>query len=338
MEKFIKRISVNRTKEGKNMLEKLNKLLEKAMPFMTPLCVMCGILVGDELVGLKFLVPWIFAFMTFSGSLSSNFKQLNHVIHHPFPIIIAICMLHLIFPAWVWGISQLFFNGDPLTVTGLVLASVIPTGITSFIWVSIYKGSIPLVLTIILIDTLLSPIVVPASLSLIIGKSIAINSIDLMRDLLFMIVIPSIIGMVLNQLTSGKVKGTVGKRLAPFSKLCICVIVFINGGVISPYLQRIDGKLLLIIAVVFFITASGYFFSWFIARSLKMEKDVTVTMTFSGGMRNIAAGAVLAVTYFPGPVALPVIIGMLFQQVMASIYGRLLQRYLLKDDRQWKAA
>ena len=40
------------------------------------------------------------------------------------------------------------------TITGLVLAVVIPTGVTSMIWVSIYSGNAVLALAIVIIDTI----------------------------------------------------------------------------------------------------------------------------------------------------------------------------------------
>ena len=43
-----------------------------------------------------------------------------------------------------------------------------------------------------------------------------------------------------------------------------------------------------------------------------------VTMTYQTGMRNISAGAVLAAQYFPGEVMFPVMMGTLFQQVLAD--------------------
>ena len=47
-------------------------------------------------------------------------------------------------------------------------------------------------------------------------------------------------------------------------------------------------------------------------------------------MRNISAGAVLAVSFFPSQVAVPVVIGMLFQQILAALFGYLLRRFELK--------
>ena len=55
-------------------------------------------------------------------------------------------------------------------------------------------------------------------------------------------------------------------------------------------------------------------------------------MMFSGGMRNISAGAVLAISYFPPAVAVPVVLGMLFQQTLASLYGFAIDRYYFKQE------
>ncbi len=64
----------------------------------------------------------------------------------------------------------------PTSITGLVLGMVIPTGVTSFIWVSIYKGNSALTLAIILIDSLLSPFIVPYSLSLFVGQKVEMDT------------------------------------------------------------------------------------------------------------------------------------------------------------------
>ncbi|WHY87313.1 bile acid:sodium symporter family protein [Neobacillus novalis] len=309
------------------MLQKLNKQLERIMPLITPVSVITGVLLSAFLKDFSFLIPWIFAFMTFAGSLSSNFQSLKDVITHPFPIFMAMLILHFLMPLWAWGVGHVLFPGDAYTITGLILAMVIPTGITSFIWVSIYKGNIPMVLSVILIDTLLSPIIVPYSISLFMGHSIEMDFLSIMKGLMGMAVIPSIIGLLLNQLTRGKINEQLGSRLAPFSKISLGFVVMLNGAVVAPYLKNINLKLVGITIVVFFIAFTGYLFSFLMGRLLIKDRDTVVTLTFSGGMRNISAGAVIGVTYFPAAVAVPVVVGMLFQQVLASLNGYFLDSY-----------
>jgi len=312
------------------MLQKLNKQLERIMPFITPVSVVIGVMFSFQLKDFSYLVPWIFAFMTFAGSLSSNFHSLKEVIVHPLPIFIAMLILHILMPIWAWSVGHVVFSGDIYTITGLILGMVIPTGVTSFMWVAIYKGNIPLVLSIILIDTLLSPIIVPYSVSFFMGGKIEMDFINIMKGLMEMVVIPSLVGMYLNQLTKGKIKDQLGTRLAPFSKICLGIVVMLNGSVVAPYLKNINLKLVSITLTVFLIAMTGYLFSFLIGKLFKGERDNIISLTFTGGMRNISAGAVIAVSYFPAAVAVPVVVGMLFQQILASLNGLFLNRYYNK--------
>ncbi|MCV9886438.1 bile acid:sodium symporter family protein [Metabacillus halosaccharovorans] len=316
------------------MLYKINRQLEKWMPVITPISVVTGVLLADKLLALTFLIPWLFAFMTLTGSLGSNFSSLKGVIKKPLPLFVIILLLHLIMPLIAWLVGQSFYPNDHLTITGFVLASVIPTGITSFIWVTIYKGNIGLALSIILFDTMLSPFLVPFTLSLFVGQNVQINVMDIMYGLFFMVVIPSLLGMLTNHLTKGKsVKA--GKTLAPFSKLALATVVMINGAVISPYIKEFSVKLMLIALTVFFLACLGYVIAWGLGIFLKRDRETQVVMLFTGGMRNISAGAVIAVQYFPAAVAVPVVLGMLFQQILASLFGFLFhildQKQAVKD-------
>lgn len=309
------------------MLQNINRQLERAMPFITPASVMIGIMLSDGLSSYSELVPWIFAFMTFAGSLNSNFQSLRDVVSHPFPIFIIMIVLHVLVPIWAWSVGHLLFSGDLLTITGLILAVVIPTGITSFIWVSICKGNHALALSVILIDTLLSPFIVPYSLSFLVGEMVEMNTWEIMRGLLGMIVLPSILGMLFNQYAPGQITKQWRIRLAPFSKIGLGIVVMINSAEVAPYLRGFSLKLILIGASVCFIASSGYLFSLLIGKLIKSDRENIVSLVFCGGMRNISAGAVIAIAYFPQAVAIPVVLGMLFQQVLASLFGQVLEHY-----------
>ncbi|PLT35417.1 bile acid:sodium symporter family protein [Bacillus sp. V5-8f] len=312
------------------MIHKINKQLEKLMPFITPISVFLGVLLAENLKGLSFLIPWLFAFMTFSGSLSSNFVSFKEAVTHPRPLIWAVIILHLVMPVWAWGFGHLSFSSDTYTITGLVLAMAIPTGITSFVWVSIYRGNIALTLSIILIDTVLSPFIVPSTLSLLVGQHVEMDVVSIMKGLFLMIVLPSLLGMALNQITKGRVVKVLSPRLSPVSKILLALVVMINAAVVAPYLKEVDYRLIKIALVAFLIAFTGYLLSFLIGKLLRSDQGTVIALTFSGGMRNISAGAVLAVSFFPAPVAVPVVIGMLFQQILASFYGSFLDRHFNK--------
>jgi predicted Na+-dependent transporter len=310
------------------MINRLNKFLEKCMPFLTPVAVLVGLIGSIWLHNLSFIVPWIFAAMTFAGSIGSNFRDLQRVLMHPQPIVVNLIILHLVMPVLGWAAGVIFFPGDELTQTGLVLLFVIPTGVVSLVWVTIYRGNLALTLALILLDTLISPMIVPLSLSWIVGAKVHMEPLDIMGGLLWMVVLPSLFGMMLNQWTKGKIKTKWGPDLAPFSKLGLFVVVAINSSVVAPYLKSFDVKLFKIFVVALVLAAFGYVAGWLVAHWMKWNREVTIALTINSGMRNLSAGAVLAISFFPPPVAIPVIAGMLFQQILAALFGqRLVKKY-----------
>jgi len=102
---------------------------------------------------------------------------------HPLPIFVVLLLLHLFIPLWAFAVGHLAFQEDSFTIIGLVLAVIIPTGVTSFIWVSIHKGNLALALAVILIDTFISPFVVPASLLVLVGRTVEIDVWNMMSGL-----------------------------------------------------------------------------------------------------------------------------------------------------------
>lgn len=301
------------------------------MPVLTPISLVIGVLLEEIGGQLLFLVPWMFAFMTFAGSLSMNFEGIKSIKKYPRAILLAIAFLHILMPIWAYIVSTVIFNDHLLTI-GFVLAVAIPTGVTSFIWVSICRGHLALCLAIILIDTLLSPLVIPALLHVVVGQTIELDTASIILDLLWMVVLPSIAGILLNEWTNGKIEVQLGRKLAPFSKLCLFGIVMINSSAIAPYVKNMTWELVGVVLVVFALAVSGYAFCLVLGHFLWKDTSITATFVFTGGMRNIAVGVVIATTYFPAKTVMPVVFGMLFQQVLASLFSKIMEKYQLKYD------
>ena len=291
------------------------------MPILTPLSLVVGVLLESVGQHLLFLVAWLFALMTFISSLGMKFSDVKVFARYPKTILSVIAFLHMLMPLWAFALSEIIFD-DHLLTLGFVVAVAVPTGVTSIIWVTVSKGNVPLCLAIVLIDTLLAPIIMPSLIHLVAGKTIHIDSASLIVDLIWMIVIPSIVGVLVNERTKGQFNQKYGQLLAPISKLCLFAVVMINSSAIAPYLKNIDWELFIVILVVGIVTISGYFFAMVFGKFVMHDGEVGTTILFTGGMRNIALGVVIATTYFPAKVAMPVVFGMLFQQIMASLFMR----------------
>lgn len=307
------------------MVQSLNQFIQRWMPVLTPLSLAIGVLL--EKIGTHFLilVPLLFAVMTFISSLNLKFHDIKVFKQYPKTILFMIAFLHILMPLWAFFLAELIFDDRLLTI-GFLISVAVPTGVTSVIWVTISKGNLPLSLAIILIDTLLAPILMPLILHLVVGESISLNTSALIFDLIWMIVLPSILGIIVNEWTKGKLFEQYGKPMSLISKICLFAIIMINSSAIAPYVKTIDLELAKVIAVVLFLAVSGYILSLVLGRLFWKSEADQATFVFNGGMRNIAVGVVIATTYFPSKVAMPVVFGMLFQQVLASIFYKIIRK------------
>lgn len=307
------------------MLEKLNAFLQKYIAILTPLSLVLGVLLESIGQHLLFLVSWLFAFMTFAGSLNMKFKDVKIFVKHPALILFSIIFLHLFMPVWAYFLATVIFNDHLLTI-GFVLSVAVPIGVSSVIWINICKGNLPLGLSIILIDTLLSPFIIPLLLYIVSGEKIELDVASLILNLILMVVLPTILAILANELSNGEIPKKFGKKLAPFSKLCLLAVVMINSSKIAPYLKDFNLHLISVLLLVFVVAVSGYAFSLIVGRYILKDYPQMTTLVFTGGMRNIAVGVIVATTYFPSKVAMPVVFGMLFQQVLASIFSKVVQK------------
>ena len=306
------------------MLEKGNKFIEKWMAFVTPLCMLVGISFPDVAAhGLPY-VTMVFAFITFTGALKSEFKDVLRVFHDPKPLLCMLVMIHVVIPAAACGAGHLLFSSDPYAITGMVLEFSVPTAVSGLMWITVYDGNSPLSLSLVVIDTILAPFAIPVALQLLLGSRITMDVGEMMSDLIFMVAIPAIAAMCLNQISKGKVKETWPSKLAPFSKLALMYVVTCNSSKIAPYVKSMNAERILVTLVILVLAAGGYVLGWFVARIMKQDQETTVSLIYGIGMRNISTGAVIAAAYFPGEVVFPVMIGTLFQQVLAATFGKVL--------------
>lgn len=311
-------------------LYKFNSFIERWMPFVTPICLVMGVVFSSVFGKYAFIVPFLFAFMTFAGSLGSGFGDIKKIAQNPWPLLMTLFVLHAWMPVLAFGTASFLFPSHPYFITGIVLEFVVPTGVVSLVWVSIYKGNEALTIAIIILDTLLSPILVPLTLKLLIGSTVAVDAMGMVKDIVLMIAIPALLGMILHQVTKGEIKKTLGPKLAPFSKIGLIAVVTINSTKVAPFVKEMNPILLAVAATILFLAATGYVWSYLAARLLKADYGTTLAVTVNGGMRNISAGAVLALRYFPGEVMFPVMIGTLFQQILVANAVNILHKKEIK--------
>lgn len=295
------------------------------MASATLVCVAIGILFPNVFSRIKFITIWLFAFMTFANSLGGGFRELGKAIQHPLPVLSTLVILHVLLPLAALGLGTLLFPASPLFTTGLVLEFSVPTAVASLMWVGLCRGDGSMCLALVLLDTLLSPVVVPLTLKLLVGSVVRMDTGGMMKNLAIMVAIPALIAMTLHQATHGRVAKTIKPPLAPFAKLALLLIILINATGCAPFLRHITPTLILVMISTILLSVLGFFLSYFLSRLLRLKFPMAETITLTGGMRNNSAGAVLAMRYFPGDVLFPAAFSPIFQQLTTALVVRALR-------------
>ena len=247
-------------------LSQWDRFLGSYFPWFVLACATTGVLFPDTFSWLNGSITMgLFAFMTFSNSLGGGFRELGRVFLRPLPVVITLVLLHVVIPLLTLGLGNLLFPDAPLFTIGLVLEYVIPTGVASLMWVGICGGNEPLCLSIVLLDTLAAPVVIPLSLKLLVGSVVEVDTWGMMGDMLVM-------------------------------------------------------------ATVFLLCLFGFLAGYWAAKLLGLDFPTRATMCLNTGLRNISAGSVLALQYFPAQVVFPVAFTPLFLQFTTSIIVKVLMR------------
>ena len=319
-----------------DFLIRSNRFLGKYYPFFTVGCVLLGLLFSGTLSHLNRITVPLFAFITFANSLGGGYRDLFQVVRHPTPVITVFLLLHAVMPVIAMGLGTLLFPDSPLFTIGMILEYSIPTEVASLMWAGMASGSVSLTLSILLLDTILSPVVVPLTLRVLVGSVVKMDVGGMMGDMLIMVGIPALVAMALYDKTRGRVAKTVKPALDPFAKLGLLLVIVANATNCVPFLKQIDGTLLLVIAATIGLCFFGYFLGFYVGLLQKKPFPVAMSMAINTGMRNTSVGGVLAAQYFPPEVIFPVAFTPLFLQISVATVTRILLR--TRQGRAWQAA
>jgi tagaturonate reductase len=311
------------TEKPADIAVSLNNFLERAMPLLTPIGVILGIVFYRTFIPLRPYVPWLFGIMTLSGALKLKGRELGMSIRKPLPIAFFFVAAHILMPLTALLITRLIFRDDTDTISGFILIYCTPTAVTGLIWTSIFRGDTALSLAVILLDTLAAPIVVPGTIHLLLGTDVQLDMTGIALSLIMMVVIPTIIGVTVNETSRGKIPALIGPYLAPFSKLILIFVIAANCSAVATRINLKEKWFWIIGLTCVVLSTLGFVLAKLAGVAGRFSRDKQASLFFASGLRNISAAMTLGIEFFPGPAALPSVLGIIFQQSIAAVMGRL---------------
>ena len=307
---------------------RLNSWLGKRMF----LVVLSGLFLGffiplSDSPFLRSLVVGLFAYMTLVTALGTSIREFVQVLRKPWIPLWILVLVHVAGPLLALLVGYVFYPDDLYTRMGFLVGASIPIGVTSIIWTSMVGGRVSIALVAVTLDTFVVPLVLPLFFHVAVGQSVSIDYFDMVYGLLKMVTIPSIVGMLLNEWTHGRVKTFAEGIGGAVSKLGLFVVIFINSAMVMP---QIDWNLSMVkmLLVALSIVASGFFIGYLGSLFLKDRSgSMMITLMHNVGIRNNSCGLVIALSFFPPAVAVPITLSILYQQPVATLVSYFYRRY-----------
>jgi bile acid:Na+ symporter, BASS family len=302
-----------------------NRYFERWMFLIIPGSLVLGFVFANILQPMVEAVPYLFAFVTLTMAMGCGLKELGGVMKKPGIMGLTFVLAHVVSPLAAYWAGTAIFGADSPYVVGLVLFTIIPLGVSTVLWVGMSGGSVALMLSMVVLDSLISPVVVPSAIHLFFDTSTDVEAGPLMLDLIILIVIPTIIGVSLNEWSKGTIQDRAKPYTAPLSKISFVLVVALNASAISPYVEQLKQDMLTLIPIVIALVGLCYALG-FAGTSFMRDDKLQITVSYATGMRNISLGIVLALGYFSPLAAVPVVLSILIQQPLATAHHYILQK------------
>lgn len=299
---------------------------------IVPTGVAVGVLFPQLLLPLKPSITTLFAIMTFQNSLGNDLRSMRKALEQPLILAAALLMVHMAMPLLTFGAASLIFGRTSPTVAGVVLEYAVPMGASTVMWIGMFAGELALGLSALLASTMLAPFTIPLTLKLLVGATVEVDALGMMADMLVMIALPALAATLFNELSHGWAKERLAPATTPLSRIILPLIVSTNATGISSYLHNLTPRLVGIMAFMLAFAILSFVFGMALARLLARDRARFVAISFCCGIRNVSAGAVLASQYFGPEVMFPAVIGTLFQQFLAALFGKVMQHVLNRSD------
>ena len=311
-------------------IKRLGAFVGGHMPIIVPVCVATGILAHEVFEQVNWVVPYLFALITFQGSLNTTARQVVRTFRHPRELLVVLVMTMVIMPVIARVVAGLVFSNQEV-VTGVVIEYCIPVAVVSFMWIDIFHGNASLGLAAVLVSTVFAPITIPFTLQLLMGAAVTVDAASMMRDLLFMVALPAVAGVAVNELTGGWGHEKLSGNLAPFCRLLLLLVIICNSTGLAPYVLSLDAIVLESALFILIFATCGFILGMICARLVGASIPDFYSITFCVGLRNISSGSVIATEFFPGAAIIPVMMGTMFQQILAALAGAVLRRLTARE-------
>jgi len=220
----------------------------------------------------------------------SDFKP---IFTHPKEIVIGELAQFITMPGLAWMLCKVLNLPQELAL-GVILVGCCPGGTASNVICYLAKGDLALSVALTAVSTLLAPVITPALVLLLAGRSVEVDIIGMFLSIVQVVIVPIILGFAVSHYFQGVTQKVV-KALPTFSTLAVATII---GIVVSHNALNILSCSLLVAVAVILHNIMGLALGYIVGKALRLRPDRCTAISIEVGMQNSGLATSLAVTHF----------------------------------------
>ena len=300
------------------MLSKVSKFATNTFLVWMLIAAVIGFIFPMQLSTLSNWVPYLLGIVTLGMGLTIDPKDFKIIFQAPRSVIIGVVLQYTIMPLSAFLIVKLF-HLPPEIAIGVILVGCCPGGTSSNVMSYLANANVALSVAITSVSTLLAPFLTPALIYLFAHEWLQVSFISMFWSVVQVILIPIIIGFVLQKLF----KTFADKTATALPIVSVVAISLILASVVGSSKAQILATGLLIFAVVILHNLIGYILGYTFAKILKLDRPDKKAVSIEVGMQNSGLAVSLATVHFNPLSAVP---GAVFS-LIHNITGPILAKY-----------
>ncbi len=209
-------------------------------------------------------------------------------------------------PFLAFGVGKIFFAHEPIMAAGLLLASLLPTSGMTLSWTGFAKGNMQAAVKMTIVGLIAGSLLTPIYLTVLIGKTVNMDVMEIVKTIIFTIFVPMILGVVTRLLiikiqSEDRYTKNWVPHFSEFSTLGVLLIVFIAIALKATSLITNPNILLQILTPLILLYTINYVISTFVGKKF-LDRGEGIALVYGTVMRNLSIALAIAMSSF-GPQA-----------------------------------
>lgn len=275
-------------------MKKLCHYISEYMGILVLVAALLALVFPDVLKEIRpTVINYMLGVVMFGMGLTLNLHDFKIVFSRPKDILIGCLAQFTIMPLLAWSLARIFSLDEALAL-GVVLVGCCPGGTASNVITYLAKGDLALSVGMTGVSTLLAPFLTPLLTWALAGKSINVDVTSMFLSILWVVILPIIIGLIVKGLWP-KFTEKATDYLPAFSSIAIAMIVAI---IIGANADKLIAGGFIIVLVVILHNICGLSLGYLIGRTLRLSEPKKRAISIEVGMQNSGLASSLATIHF----------------------------------------